>query len=224
MTRKLPAKASALRLFVCFSGNASAIRDLENDDPDWNHRYEVVGSLTDVDDVPGMLFFKKENIPCHYIDRSIYPPPEVCMSKRDRYFDEIKDVIDYYAPDYIVFSGFMLIAPPWFVRSFERKIINVHPTDLSRIDANGKRKYAGRGDVAIQKVLDDGMTTIRSTVHFVEEGGVDEGEIIAHSRPCTISPKDTAQTLQERLKLIADGDALKNALKTLYSERVAPIQ
>lgn len=210
--RKTHLQENVLKLFVCFSGNASAIQYIENDDTGWRNIYEVVRALTDKPDAPGISFFEEHSIPCEYINRTD-------IKKNDVYLTEAMHLIDRYNPDYIVFSGFMRIVPDWFIRNFEGKIINVHPTDLNILDATGKRKYTGRGREAIQKVLDDGLETIRSTIHYIEEGPIDGGEIIAQSQLCRIAPRDTAQTLHDRLKRIAEGKALQYALQNLYQQQ-----
>lgn len=215
LKRKIRLEKNALRLFVCFSGNASAIQCIENDDTGWKSTYEVVGTLTDKQDAPGISFFEEHSIPCEYINRTD-------IKKNDVYLTEAMHLINRYNPDYIVFSGFMRIVPDWFIRNFEGKIINVHPTDLNILDATGKRKYTGRGRDAIQKVLDDGLETIRSTIHYIEEGAVDGGEIIAQSQFCKIAPRDTAETLHKRLKSIAEWQALQYALQILYKQQLIP--
>lgn len=204
-----------MQAFVCFSGNASAIRDLERDDLNWQRAYTITGAFTDIRNATGTEFFAEQNILCHCLDWESFIPGSGA-TKKEAYFMKVAEVIDRYDPDCIIFSGFMRIVPDWFIRQFPRKIINVHPTDLNIIDAiTEKRKYIGKGADAIQKVLDDGREEICSTVHYVEEGDIDGGFVIAQSRFCKIVPGETATKLQNRLKVLADGEALMNALKVL---------
>jgi phosphoribosylglycinamide formyltransferase-1 len=69
--------------------------------------------------------------------------------------------------DLLVLAGFMEILGSDFIRRFEGKIINVHPSLLP----------AFPGVQAIEKALEHGVKITGVTVHFVDEG-VDSGPII----------------------------------------------
>lgn len=77
------------------------------------------------------------------------------------------DWLDEHEPSLIVLAGFMEILSPEFMRRFQGKVINVHPSLLP----------AFRGIHAIEKALDYGVRMTGVTVHFVDEG-VDSGPII----------------------------------------------
>lgn len=198
-----------MRIFVCFSGNASAFRDIRHNYPGWRYDYEVVGAATDNGDAPGRLFFEEHTIPCEYIDRSTPRQFDHCLA----------ETIMRYNPDYIVFSGFMRIVTNDFIDRFEGKIVNIHPADLSIIDSEtGKRAFTGKGIDAIRKTIESGRKTICATTHMVEKGAVDGGRILAQSLPCVIAPNETPQMVQNRLKIIADGQALHYTIRMLISQ------
>jgi phosphoribosylglycinamide formyltransferase 1 len=67
----------------------------------------------------------------------------------------------------VVLAGFMELLSPGFVRRFEGRLINVHPSLLP----------AFRGVDAIGQALEYGARVSGVTVHFVDEG-VDSGPII----------------------------------------------
>lgn len=69
--------------------------------------------------------------------------------------------------DLLVLAGFMEILSPEFIRRFQGRIINVHPSLLP----------AFRGIRAIEQALEYGVRVAGVTVHFVDEG-VDSGPII----------------------------------------------
>jgi phosphoribosylglycinamide formyltransferase 1 len=86
----------------------------------------------------------------------------------------------------IALAGFMRVLTPWFVKRWEGRMINIHPSLLP--------KYKGLD--THQRALDAGDTESGCTVHWVS-AGVDEGAIIAQVR-VPILPGDTAATLAAR--------------------------
>lgn len=94
--------------------------------------------------------------------------------------------------DLIVLAGYMRVLEPEVIRSYERRIINIHPSLIP--------KYCGKGFYGKrvhQAVIDGGETVSGATVHFVDEG-VDTGEIILQ-RQVPVEPGDTADTLAARV-------------------------
>jgi phosphoribosylglycinamide formyltransferase 1 len=83
---------------------------------------------------------------------------------RDR---ALGDWLDEREADLIVLAGFMELLGADFIRRFEGKIVNVHPSLLP----------AFPGVDAIEQALEHGVKMIGVTVHFVDEG-VDSGPII----------------------------------------------
>lgn len=75
--------------------------------------------------------------------------------------------LDAHQIDLLVLAGFMEILSPDFIRRFEGRIVNVHPSLLP----------AFRGIRAIEQALEYGVRVMGVTVHFVDEG-VDSGPII----------------------------------------------
>ena len=67
----------------------------------------------------------------------------------------------------MVLAGFMEILSPEFIRRFQGRIVNVHPSLLP----------AFRGLRPIEQAMDYGVRVMGVTVHFVDEG-VDSGPII----------------------------------------------
>ena len=85
-------------------------------------------------------------------------------AERDRV---LGDWLDAHDLDLVVLAGFMEILSPEFIRRFQGRIINVHPSLLP----------AFRGIRAIEQALEYGVRVAGVTVHFVDEG-VDSGPII----------------------------------------------
>lgn len=74
--------------------------------------------------------------------------------------------------DFLVLAGFLKILSQDFVREYENRIINIHPSLIPSF--SGMKFY---GDRVHKAVLDYGVKYSGATVHFVNENA-DEGPII----------------------------------------------
>jgi phosphoribosylglycinamide formyltransferase-1 len=89
--------------------------------------------------------------------------------------------------DLIVLAGFMRVLKGDFLRAFEGRIVNVHPSLLP----------AFPGLEAWKQALDAGVKATGCTVHFVD-AGVDSGPIIGQQTVLVLD-EDTAETLHQRI-------------------------
>lgn len=92
-----------------------------------------------------------------------------------------------HAIDLVVLAGFMRILTPGFIRDWEGRILNIHPSLLP--------KYPGLDTHA--RALAAGDSEAGCTVHVVTET-LDDGPILAQAR-VPIRPGDTAETLAARV-------------------------
>lgn len=90
----------------------------------------------------------------------------------------------------VVLAGFMEILSGAFIRRFEGRIINVHPSLLP----------AFPGLDALRRALEHGVKVIGVTVHFVDEG-VDSGPIILQEPLELPYPRDVDE-VEERVHAI----------------------
>ena len=95
-----------------------------------------------------------------------------------------------YKIDFIVCAGYMRIFTPFFVKTYHRKIINIHPSLLP----------AFRGAQGIKDALTFGAKVTGATVHFVDEKD-DHGPIILQEA-VKIQENDTWETLSEKIHKI----------------------
>jgi phosphoribosylglycinamide formyltransferase-1 len=84
--------------------------------------------------------------------------------ERDR---ALGDWLEQRGAQLVVLAGFMEILGPGFIRRFEGRIVNVHPSLLP----------AFPGVRSIERAVEHGVKVTGVTVHFVDEG-VDSGPII----------------------------------------------
>ncbi|NLC51262.1 MAG: phosphoribosylglycinamide formyltransferase [Firmicutes bacterium] len=87
----------------------------------------------------------------------------------------------------VVLAGFMRLLSRYFVREYEGRITNIHPSLLP----------AFPGLNAVQQALKYGVKITGCTVHFVDEG-VDTGPIIAQVA-VAVKEGDTVETLHQRI-------------------------
>ncbi|WP_462137043.1 phosphoribosylglycinamide formyltransferase [Candidatus Mycalebacterium sp.] len=119
-------------------------------------------------------------LPIEVVDRTGF-------SSREDFEAEIISRFDKHSPDLIALAGFMRILSPDFIKRFEGRIINIHPSLLP--DFPGMR--------AVKRALDSGARRTGCTVHFVDEG-VDTGPVIKQA-DVSIAPDDTEETLTEKI-------------------------
>lgn len=112
--------------------------------------------------------------------------------------------------EWIVLAGFMRILKGDFLRAFEGKVINIHPSLLPSFP----------GLEAWKQALDYGVKYTGCTVHFVDSG-IDTGAIIAQ-RTVPVLDNDTAATLHERVQ-VAERELYPEALGRLISGGVKVI-
>jgi phosphoribosylglycinamide formyltransferase-1 len=89
--------------------------------------------------------------------------------------------------DLIVLAGFMRVLKGEFLRAFEGRIVNVHPSLLPSFP----------GLEAWKQALDHGVKVTGCTVHFVD-AGVDSGAIIGQ-QTVQVLDGDTAESLHARI-------------------------
>lgn len=111
----------------------------------------------------------------------------------------------------VVLAGFLCILGETFIRAFERKIINVHPSLIPAFCGDG---YYGLR--VHEAALARGVKVTGATVHFVNEI-TDGGEIILQ-KAVTILAGDTPETLQKRVMQEAEWVILPRAVAMLCGD------
>jgi phosphoribosylglycinamide formyltransferase-1 len=104
--------------------------------------------------------------------------------------------------DLVVLAGFMRVLKGDFLRAFEGRIVNIHPSLLPSFP----------GLEAWKQALDHGVKVTGCTVHFVD-AGVDAGPIIGQ-QTVPVLDNNTAESLHQRIHA---------AEHQLYPECVAAI-
>lgn len=97
--------------------------------------------------------------------------------------------------DLVVLAGYLKVLSPEFIRKYENRIINIHPSLIPSFC--GKGYY---GERVHKAVIDSGVKISGATVHFVDEG-TDTGPIISQASVDVLDNYDYIKLQAEVLKL-----------------------
>ncbi len=113
--------------------------------------------------------------------------------------------------DVVVLAGFMTILSDYFIKAFERRIINVHP---SLIPA-----FCGKGYYGLrvhEEALRYGVKVTGATVHFVNE--IPDGGEIIMQKAVNVCDGDTPEILQKRVMEQAEWVILPQAVEKVCAD------
>lgn len=125
---------------------------------------------------------------------------------RERFEEALISALDFNEIDIIVLAGFMSILSADFVKKYDKRIINVHPSLIP--------SFCGVGFYGLkvhEKALEKGVKVTGATVHFVNEIA-DDGEIIMQ-KAVNVRKNDTPEILQKRVMKLAEWKILPKALE-----------
>ena len=144
----------------------------------WNARIEAV--VSNRPDAAGLAFAQAHGIATAVVDHKAF-------AVRDEFDAALATVVEGFAPDLVVLAGFMRILSPAFVRRFEGRMVNVHPSLLPSFTGLHTHRRA----------IEAGCKVAGVTVHFVTPD-LDHGPIIAQA-VVPVLQDDTEATLAARV-------------------------
>ncbi|MDE5666798.1 MAG: phosphoribosylglycinamide formyltransferase [Clostridia bacterium] len=148
---------------------------------------------------------KKHNIPAHVFSKKDFPDV-------DKLYEELTYLLNMNRVDYIVLAGWLKIIPESFIKTFEDRIINIHPSLIPAFCGAG---YYG---LKVHKAaIDYGAKVSGCTVHFVNE--IPDGGAIIAQRAVEILDDDTPETLQQRI-LKEEHELLPYCVKKLCQGKI----
>lgn len=123
--------------------------------------------------------------------------PTVVVPRRDyrdneAYSQALLEVLAPHQPDLVLLAGFLSVLSEGFVRHYQGRIMNTHPSLIPAFCGPGFY-----GQRVHQAVLDYGAKVSGATIIFVE-AGVDSGPIILQEA-VPVYDDDTVDTLAERV-------------------------
>src|SRR5476649_1231072 len=143
---------------------------------------EVAVVLSDVADAGILARARERKIPAQFI-----PPGKFRTKLEEEAEHAFVETLRAARVDLIVLAGFMRVLKGEFLRAFEGRIVNVHPSLLPSFP----------GLEAWKQALDHGVKVTGCTVHFVD-AGMDSGAIIGQ-QIVPVLVQDTAESLHARI-------------------------
>ncbi len=143
---------------------------------------DVAIVLSDVESAGILSLARDRQLPAQFV------PPGKFRTKLDEDAEKaFVQTLQQARVDLIVLAGFMRVLKGDFLRAFEGRIVNIHPSLLPSFP----------GLEAWKQALDHGVKVTGCTVHYVD-AGVDSGAIIAQ-QTVPVLDGDTTETLHQRI-------------------------
>ena len=144
----------------------------------WDARIAAV--LGNRADAAGLAFARARGIAAEVVDHRAF-------ASRDAFDAALAERIDQHGADFVALAGFMRILGPEFVRRFEGRLVNIHPSLLP----------AFPGLHTHRRAIEAGCKASGATVHFVT-ADLDHGPIVAQA-VVPVLADDSEDTLAARV-------------------------
>jgi phosphoribosylglycinamide formyltransferase-1 len=148
----------------------------------WQARFgaRVAAVVSNKPAAQGLAWAKEQGIATATLDHTSY-------ESRESFDAALMGEIDRHAPTLVVLAGFMRILTPGFVRHYEGRLVNIHPSLLP----------AFTGLKTHQRAIEMGCRFAGATVHRVTSE-LDHGEILEQA-VVPVLPGDTPEALAARV-------------------------
>lgn len=140
----------------------------------------VAAVISNRPDAKGLAFAAANGIATAVVDHKVF-------GSREDFDAALAEAIDAHAPDLVVLAGFMRVLTDGFVRRYEGRLLNVHPSLLP----------AFPGLHTHRKALEAGIRVHGATVHFVTPA-LDCGPVVIQA-VVPIMPGDDEDLLSARV-------------------------
>ncbi|MFN4327103.1 MAG: phosphoribosylglycinamide formyltransferase [Azonexus sp.] len=161
-------------IVILISGRGSNMEALIAARDAGNLPVNIAAVISNRPDAAGLATAAKAGIVTHYIDHKAF-------AGREAFDAALAECIDGFVPDLVVLAGFMRILSEGFVRHYEGRLMNIHPSLLP----------AFPGLHTHQRALDEGVRIHGCTVHFVTPT-LDHGPVIIQAAVPVLDSDDEA--------------------------------
>jgi phosphoribosylglycinamide formyltransferase-1 len=159
----------------------------------------VAAVLSNRAEAAGLDFARAAGLPWHVVSHTEY-------GSREAFDEALARTIDRYQPALVVLAGFMRVLTDAFVRRYEGRLVNIHPSLLPLFP----------GLYTHRQALAAGVRIHGATVHFVSHE-VDGGAIIAQAA-VPVEPGDDEASLAARV-LVQEHRLLPRAIRLVLEGR-----
>ena len=192
-----------MKIGVLISGRGSNLKALIESQENGTLGAQISTVISNVPKVMGLKIADKKQIENHVVDHKNY-------HSRELFEDQLTLILEASDINLICLAGFMRILTNNFIKKWENKIINIHPSLLP----------AFKGLNTHERAIESGAKFTGCTTHFVYPD-LDGGPIIAQS-VVPISQNDTVKTLSA--KVLAEEHKLYPATVNLISRGLVKVQ
>ena len=168
------------RIVILLSGRGSNMEAIVRACADEGWPAQVAAVISNRADASGLEFARSRGIAAVVVDHKAF-------ATREAFDSELARQIDAFSADVIALAGFMRILGDAFVRRYEGRMVNVHPSLLP----------AFTGLHTHRRAIEAGCKLAGATVHFVTPQ-LDHGPIIAQA-VVPVLAGDTEATLSARV-------------------------
>jgi len=167
-------------IVILISGRGSNMEALIAARDAGNLPVNIAAVISNRPDAKGLETAQRAGIEAHFIDHKAF-------AGREAFDGALAECIDGFSPDLVVLAGFMRILSEGFVRHYEGRLINIHPSLLPSFP----------GLHTHQRALEEGVRIHGCTVHFVTPA-LDHGPVIIQAA-VPVLDDDTEATLAARI-------------------------
>ena len=165
---------------VLLSGTGSNLQALIDSTRTGDSPVRIAAVISNRSDAYGLQRARDAGIDTRSLDHKAF-------DGREAFDRALVELIDAFNPKLVVLAGFMRILSADFVRHYEGRLLNIHPSLLP--------KYKGMH--THQRALDAGDSEHGCSVHFVTEE-LDGGPLVVQA-VVPVESGDSAQTLAQRV-------------------------
>lgn len=189
------------RIVILISGRGSNMEAIVHACAERQWPAQVVAVLANRPQAAGLAFAAERGIATAVVDH-------LAHASRDAFDAALLRAIDGFAPDLVVLAGFMRILGEDFVRRYEGRLMNIHPSLLP----------AFPGLHTHRRALEAGCRVHGCTVHFVTPA-LDNGPVIIQAA-VPVYRDDTEDALAARV-LVQEHVAYPQAVRWFVEGRLA---
>ncbi|AZE79879.1 phosphoribosylglycinamide formyltransferase [Pseudomonas synxantha] len=171
---------STCDVVVLLSGTGSNLQALIDSTRTGDSPVRIAAVISNRSDAYGLQRARDAGIETRSLDHKAF-------DGREAFDRALIELIDAFEPKLVVLAGFMRILSADFVRHYEGRLLNIHPSLLP--------KYKGMH--THQRALDAGDSEHGCSVHFVTEE-LDGGPLVVQA-VVPVESGDSAQTLAQRV-------------------------